>query len=265
MEKKAEKKEIQKKQGMRLKECREWRELSQQEIAEIVGYDVKYISMLETGARPIDWDKAYKFADALSVNPEYIMCRSDNLAKKHTFEHSAYASIDSTIMQLIICNNHEIQFVCIPYYQTTDAEKKEKLILNYSHNAFEHFSFDNPICQFNDGETIRELIIEEVIIDNKRISFAHFAFVCTQINDYVDFTINRLYNSQFDYDMFRAGRDAALSEITTFNPPENLSYDKWAQSYAEYLSKKLGGEVYVGSISDAKAFKASIMEKQNKK
>lgn len=62
------------KRGSRLKECRESRHLTQEELAKKVDFSSNYVRMLERGERAIDWDKAILFSKALNISPDYIMC-----------------------------------------------------------------------------------------------------------------------------------------------------------------------------------------------
>jgi transcriptional regulator with XRE-family HTH domain len=61
----------------RLKQIRESRDLSQQELAEKSGLQSTAISHFETGARSPSFDNLKRLADALDVNTDYLLGREE--------------------------------------------------------------------------------------------------------------------------------------------------------------------------------------------
>ena len=55
--------------GVRLKYYRNVRNMTQEELAEKVGSDIRYLSNVECGKRNITFKTLYKFCDALNITP----------------------------------------------------------------------------------------------------------------------------------------------------------------------------------------------------
>ena len=66
-------KELNIKRGQRLKECREERNLTQNELALLSHCTPQSISYIENGRRGMSRDLAHIFAQELHVNEEYIL------------------------------------------------------------------------------------------------------------------------------------------------------------------------------------------------
>ena len=69
--------ELNKKQGLRLKECRTNAHLTQQELSDSSNFSKQHISYIECGKRGMSYEAASTFAKILSVRKEYLLCEDD--------------------------------------------------------------------------------------------------------------------------------------------------------------------------------------------
>ena len=77
--------------GTRLREARRAKDLTQQQLADIVEVDPKYISAIENGKRKMSSNLAKKVGKTLNARPEYLLGLDDHptaadelLSKKYT-------------------------------------------------------------------------------------------------------------------------------------------------------------------------------------
>ena len=114
------KEEINKKRGKRLSECRNHRNMTQVQLAEICNISDKYLSMMECGQRPIDWDKAVLFSKALDVSASYIMCESDiaSIGKQyHITDLENYGSTDRFFLWFLRSYCCQLRFIVVYPYE----------------------------------------------------------------------------------------------------------------------------------------------------
>lgn len=205
-----------KKRGKRLQECRIIKGLTQQELAETVGYEhSNSISQLETGAREITWDKAKTLSQALGVPSEYLMCTSDliNPIPRYSYNGDVFDNIDLLFVQSLQLRGFNIIFNGV----SEIIDEADLCISNM--NQFVKFSLNVPdscIIKLDSGEQ-KEFIIQSVTINELKVSVGKFLFICNRIYDYIDFTFDSLKNFIHDYDMCDATDSVARCAIAERN------------------------------------------------
>lgn len=228
--------DINKKRGLRLKQCREAKKLSQQKFAEIVNCSTNYISMLERGERPIDWDKAHEYAKQLEVSPDFLMCKTD-IAKGYSkyipVDLNTYGVIDLAFLQFLLAAGHSLSFNVVrlrgePFKEKTvkfcenkhtviDWGKMEEVV---SLDQLKDICLSNPRCILQEGEAFSEVIIRGVTLNNNRLSYGEFVYTINRLYDYINFTLESIERFRSDYKMQMAGNDASECElIETFRDP----------------------------------------------
>ncbi|ANU53019.1 helix-turn-helix transcriptional regulator [Acutalibacter muris] len=78
-----------KKFGNRFKECRESLRLTQEDLADMIGISVQYISYVERGKRYPRYDKMILLLDALEISADEVFC---DVVKKSMDHRSSYLS-----------------------------------------------------------------------------------------------------------------------------------------------------------------------------
>ena len=85
--------ELNKKRGQRLKECRELRKITQNELAMLSHCSPQSISYIENGRRGMSRDLAHIFAKELKIKEEYILladCRQSPGQKSGFFFYQVF-------------------------------------------------------------------------------------------------------------------------------------------------------------------------------
>ena len=82
--------------GLRLKKCRVFREMTQEDLAKSAYCTKQFISALENGRRPLTIEMAYKFSEILGVEMDYLLCRSDFMTTAEKEAHHIKMIFDLT-------------------------------------------------------------------------------------------------------------------------------------------------------------------------
>lgn len=89
----------------RLKVARKWRGMSQAQLAKLAGIPASSISHFEAGTREPSLNSFRAIVNAIDVDPEYLLNRSDNV----------HRSIHSPLMKKLNCMMSEEDFQAIEY------------------------------------------------------------------------------------------------------------------------------------------------------
>lgn len=179
--------ELNKKRGARLQKCRKMRKVTQQILANEVGYEhSNTISQLESGARPITWDKIIPIAEYLDVNPAFIMCESDYImgGRLSANSHDYADDTDRNFLYLVMSLGFVLKFHIVPLRN----ERKEHVRLL---NQIPGFSVRDPQCVFCDDNGTHEGVITSVSINDIRVSYGVFVYIINDIYEYIKHVFNR--------------------------------------------------------------------------
>ena len=234
--------------GLRLKQCRELRKLTQEQLAEKVGFNSKYISMLENSKRNIDWDNAHKFANVLDVSADYLMGMSDIV-----LPHTSLPILDADITQdklflfYLGATGISIIFYVVNYHDTDRQEH------GVSIDMFTAFSLSDYHCKYVDpfGNN-HEGIIKSVAVNNSLISFGGFVFLINRIYDYVHFTFDNFQTWKNDYGDCTSGINGEIElELakTYCGDMGKLEYDAMSANEKAKLQKEIIQQ-YLKDISE---------------
>ena len=204
------KEEINKKRGKRLSECRNYRNMTQAQLAEICNTTDNYISMLECGTRHIDWNKAVLFSKALNVSASYIMCESDNAKsdrKLSVIDKDSYGNTDLFYICFLCSLGYDIRFLVVYLY---DENKPEAIV---EVNDFEDFSLSDYKCIVSKGH--KEACITHVFINGQKTDYSTFCFTINRLYDYTGYTFDNLKQFCSDYSYQQGSKDACNEEIAT--------------------------------------------------
>jgi transcriptional regulator with XRE-family HTH domain len=89
--------------GERLRTAREFRELSQGELAKRAGFQASAVSHFETGTRKPSFDNLKRLADALRVTTDYLLGRTDDIQGSTTSAdqlHRYYSGLSSEYQEM---------------------------------------------------------------------------------------------------------------------------------------------------------------------
>jgi len=87
----------------RLRTAREFRELSQGELAQRAGLQASAVSHFETGTRKPSFDNLKRLADALRVTTDYLLGRSDDMEGSATSAdalHRKYSGLSTEYQEM---------------------------------------------------------------------------------------------------------------------------------------------------------------------
>ena len=201
-----------KKRGSRLRECREYRNLTQEALSELVNVSTNYVSMLERGERPIDWDKAVKFSEALNVSPAFIMCETDIISigsRQTTLDLDTFGVSDLLFVKFLIAAGHDIIFHVVNLYDGKQPSKMEALGRTWDNwrslhidttlDNLREFCLSDAHCKLQAGETLSEVIIHEVTLDGHTMTFGRFVYTVNRLYDYIHFTLESIKSFEDDY------------------------------------------------------------------
>ena len=218
-------KELNKIKGKRLRECRGT--MQQSVLAEKLGYTANYISMMENGGRPIDWNKAVEIAKILNVNPAYIMHQSDFKYPTNpgNSPYHCNSSDDCTIsiigsedrtdfyfLNFLISLGYEIRFNVV-FIQNTMMHPIECRIADLY-----KFSFWDERCIVKDAETavMHECLINAVRVDDMELSYSEFCFLLHRMYAHIEFTLNGIMSLKEDLRVLK------MSQIKPSFFPHNI-------------------------------------------
>ena len=159
--------ELAKLRGEQLKNCRKKKKITQEKLAKKLGYEpdsyVKKISAYEHGRELLSDNKCYQFAEALEVNPDYLLGKSTSMGKINPYllNDSGDNSLENEIIKCMTLLGHTIKACIIPIYETP----KKKLTVNIF--ELKNIDFDRCLCKFETNDIIKEVAITDIQIDNK--------------------------------------------------------------------------------------------------
>lgn len=188
---------LNKKRGKRLQECRKLRNMRQQELADIAGYESSnYISMLENGVRSLTWDKAVPIAKALDVNPAYIMCETDFLYDRWGRDVNNNFNVpcdpDRMLIDFLLSEGHNIAFHVVQV-----GSKKEECAVSF--DQITGFTFVDSRIVFTDKSGKHEGIIDYVTVDKFNIEYPFFSFYMMQLEDFISNSVTKIKNARDNF------------------------------------------------------------------
>ncbi len=113
--------ELNKKRGQRLKECRELRKITQNELAMLSHCSPQSISYIENGRRGMSRDLAHIFAKELKIKEEYILLESDfkTDSEKVKHEDDIMNAIDNSAFKYLTSLGYKILLLKMKHYYTS--------------------------------------------------------------------------------------------------------------------------------------------------
>lgn len=220
-------KDIHKKRGKRLRECRKLRKMTQEQFAEAIGKTVNHVSMMENGERTINLERAIKFAKILNVSPRYIMLETDLMLERNgSYTSGNYTdNADRSLVQLLLDLGYEVYFYVVKLFDgkmpdvtkhpatsirwVRNGEIKElpspytdwnTLRIKTSLDQLQDFCLDDPKCKLCEDGMISQVVIEQVVMNDITMDYGMFAFITGRLVDYVKYTIDHLHDFMFDFD-----------------------------------------------------------------
>lgn len=180
--------ELNKKRGQRLKECRELRKMTQNELAMLSHCSPQSISYIENGRRGMSRELAHIFAEKLQVKEEYILLESDfkTDSEKIKYENNIMDAIDNFAFKYLTSLGHNITF-------SVAADNHKDLIENS----------ENEVCQVSSKSYCNDLLLStsevqilledvKVKINDTEISLIDYYDLIDDLNEYGDFLISHL-------------------------------------------------------------------------
>lgn len=236
-----------KKRGSRLKSCRELRNLTQEALSEAVHLSTNYVSMLERGDRVIDWDKAKLFSEVLNVSPAFIMCESDIVERgrrQTTLDLDTFGERDLLFLHFIIAAGHSISFHVVRLHDGKKPLEREfhgqkyydwsSLQEEVSISQLEEVCLSDAKCKLREGDTLSEVVIVSVTLNNTKLSYGEFVFTVNRLYDYMDFSLGGVREFKSDYEYLTMGMDNetdALIKETRLGGMEELKIKDMLNQY----------------------------------
>lgn len=187
-------------QGERLTRCRKYRNLTQQQLGDLCNFSKEYISQLEHGKKPIDYNKAMRFAEKMDVNPNFIMCKSDFIESSGHYDYDNYLDIDNCFLAFLRLFGFRIEF---DVYNYLDSEK-DRTIKRVPLEDMQGVSMGSTKTKYKDGDIIKDIMIKSVYVNDCKLSYPAFSFTIKRLYDYIEFTFDNMKNFIFDYDYSKA-------------------------------------------------------------
>lgn len=183
--------ELNKKQGLRLKECRKEQNWTQEFLAEVSYCCPQTVSNIETGKREMSRELAHCFAEALVVSEQYLLCESDFKTNhdEYLFQESLQDFRDNAIIFLLKTLGYKISFCGILEGKDVNIQENEFQIKNAGYGN--RLYITNCITE---KESVLNNV--KVIIDNKKITLVDFYDLIDSIKDYADFLVQRVSSVQ---------------------------------------------------------------------
>lgn len=203
-------KNLTKEQGERLTRCRKYRNLTQNELGDLCGYTDKYISQLEHGKKPIDYNKAMLFAEKMEINPHFIMCKSDFIENNSRYDFDNYIDIDNCFLHFLRVYGFNIEF---DIYNYLDSEK-DRTTKRVPIDSLQGVSLGSTLTKYKDGDVTKDIMIKKVYVNDSELSYPAFSFTIKRIYDFIEFTFDSLKSFIFDYEYSKAIVTADTTSIT---------------------------------------------------
>lgn len=181
--------ELNKKRGQRLKECRELRKITQNELAMLSHCSPQSISYIENGRRGMSRDLAHIFAKELKIKEEYILLESDfkTDSEKVKHEEDIMNAIDNSAFKYLTSLGYKITFSAFA--------AEDEALLHIENDVFKISSknYGNDLLFSMDGA---QVLMEDakVRINNIEISLIDYYDFLDDLNEYANFLISQLKN-----------------------------------------------------------------------
>lgn len=234
-------KELNKKRGKRLSDCRKAKNLTQKELAKKVGYaHPNTISQLENGSRPLNWNKAVVLARGLDVNPAYLLCDSDIKDPERiqkTLDLDTFGTQDKLFINYLIAADHDLKFHVVRLYDGKIPKKRvsfgkefddwESLEEITTFDKIKDFCISDEHCMLSEDGMTAEIAITKVSIDDIVLSYGQFSFWMDQMTAYIEHIISSLNSFKRDIDMIDGINTATWQEIKLRHTKyEHVEYDE---------------------------------------
>ena len=179
--------ELRIKKGLRLKECREDKNLTQEELAKLCNYSRKqYIYSFEHGVRDITPNHAHDFAKILNVNEKYLLHETDmkESIDPLTIGDPDTTTIENEIIKCFLMLGCSINAFITPLIN----DNSEKEIVNIQ--ELKGLDFDKVLCRYEKNGEIREVYITDIQIDNKIFPYKAFRMLVYYVKDMIELSLN---------------------------------------------------------------------------
>lgn len=184
-----------KKIGDRLKECREEKGITQQNLANSCFCTPQTISYIENGKRGLSRDLAHKIASILEICEEYLLLESDfkTTSDKIKFEEELIDYQDTSVMKYLHSRGHTIVL-------NFPADKSEELcaILDYyyannipiTQKKITHFTYGNSACVTINNKSAK-IDNVTVSIDGAEVDLIDYLDIIEDLNEYADLLLSK--------------------------------------------------------------------------
>lgn len=186
------------KRGERLKACREIRRMTQQELADRVGYsNASMISYFENGNKKnhLNENNVQRIAEVLNVNPGYLLCKSDNPKPSASGLPLLYEYVnhithtDTTDISFLQFLSHGDYSISLQVYKKHDTSEER---LTVTLDQITSFIISNPLVTVSINNTSFEAIVDSITVDGEELSFGEFCTVMYQIYDYIHYVFENI-------------------------------------------------------------------------
>lgn len=216
--------------GMRLKECRDAKKITQKSLSEQCYCTPQTISYIETGKRGMSRDLAHRLSKILLVNEEYLLGESDfkTSSEKYLHDEELMNLTDTLAFQYLHSIGHELSFEfksdkvndLIDYYLKNNINVKEK--------TFTCPTYSNDMKINIDGQTVIAHDVKVIIDGTTSIDLVDYLDIIEDLNIYADFLISQAKRRK------ERRKEHLAIECAERNKREELSGEK-LKSYIESL------------------------------
>lgn len=184
--------------GVRLKECRELRHMTQKDLADACSCVPQTISYIENGKRGLSRDLAHRLAEVLEVKEEYILLESNfrTNSDQLKYQEEQIDINDTSIMQYLKSLGYDIGF----QWKGEKDDDVNKLLDYFIHNHIDikekelsHTTYSNDLkITINGKSAIAHNV--KVSVNKIEMDLVDYLDLIEDINNYTHFLISQLPN-----------------------------------------------------------------------
>lgn len=180
--------EKKKKCGKRLQDIRKEKNLTQEELGEMIDKNFKTIGAIERGERSLTLDNAKLIGERLNVNPYYLLCETDSKTNHKEFLEDEYFKEDIFFFNHLIYKGNTIKAKVTLIY---DPEQTEHYV---TIDKIKGFKLSEPECACIIDTATHEAIITDIVVNDYSMPFQVFVCIIDLMYKYIDFTIENIPN-----------------------------------------------------------------------
>lgn len=126
--------------GLRLKDCRKNKGLTQEKLATLSNYSVQTVSYIENGTRNMSREAAHAFSQILEVREEYLLCEDNSKTIEEKFAFESYETFKAEQIEKALHSIGCWEYIkygdLIEHFENSEIVNIEKIILSISDNEF---------------------------------------------------------------------------------------------------------------------------------